>query len=92
MAYDVSDGVRLNGETGQDLNSERDWFFRVKNNVNPLDSGRLVGRVMIGKVPPQTTENDLETILRGVPLPERNQEKDVAIGFGMPYPLYKMNR
>ncbi|OJD10261.1 hypothetical protein ACJ73_09863, partial [Blastomyces percursus] len=71
MTYYVSDGVRLNGETGQDLNSERDWFFRVNNNVNPLDSGRLVGRVMIGKVPPQTTENDLEIILRGVPLPDK---------------------
>ncbi|EDN06235.1 predicted protein [Histoplasma mississippiense (nom. inval.)] len=70
IAYDVSDSVQLD-ETRQDLNSERDWFFRIKNNVNPLDSGRLVGRVMIGKVPPQTTENDLETILRGVALPDK---------------------
>ncbi|EEH39720.2 hypothetical protein PAAG_01909 [Paracoccidioides lutzii Pb01] len=31
MAYDVSDGVRLDNETGQDLNSERDWSFRIKN-------------------------------------------------------------
>lgn len=42
MAYDVSDGVRLNSETGEDLNTARDWFFRTKNNVNPLDSGRLI--------------------------------------------------
>ncbi|KLJ08567.1 hypothetical protein EMPG_15995 [Blastomyces silverae] len=70
MAFDVSDGVRL-GETGHELNLERDWSFRVKNNVNPLESGRLIGRVMIGKVSPQTTENDLETILRGVALPDK---------------------
>ncbi|OJD21612.1 hypothetical protein ACJ73_07050 [Blastomyces percursus] len=71
MAYDVSDGVRLDSETGQDLNLERDWFFRIKNNVNPLDSGRLIGRVMIGKVPPQMTENDLEIILKDVALPDK---------------------
>ncbi|KAK2751753.1 hypothetical protein FQN55_009194 [Onygenales sp. PD_40] len=70
-AYDVSDGVRLDSETGQDLNPERDWFFRIKNDVNPLESGRLIGRVMIGKVPPQTTKSDLESILRGVALPDK---------------------
>ncbi|KGY15504.1 hypothetical protein PABG_11493 [Paracoccidioides brasiliensis Pb03] len=31
MAYDVSHGVRLDNETGQDLNPERDWFFRIRN-------------------------------------------------------------
>nr|KMM72624.1 hypothetical protein CPAG_08918 [Coccidioides posadasii RMSCC 3488] len=33
MAYDVSDGLRLDSETGQDLNPERDWYFRLNNNV-----------------------------------------------------------
>lgn len=91
IAYNVSDGIRLDSETGQDLNSERDWFFRIKNKVNPLDSGRLIGRVMIGKVPAQTTDDVLENILR-LRCRIKNQEKGVVLGSGMPYPLYKMHR
>ncbi|OJD10009.1 hypothetical protein ACJ73_09980 [Blastomyces percursus] len=34
---------------------------------SPLDSGRLIDRV-IGKAPPQMPGNDLENILRGVAL------------------------
>ena len=78
IAYNVSDGIRLDSETGQDLNSERDWFFRIKNKVNPLDSGRLIGRVMIGKVPAQTTDDVLENILRGVALPDKKIRRKVS--------------
>ncbi|KGQ01608.1 hypothetical protein PAAG_11589 [Paracoccidioides lutzii Pb01] len=38
IAYDFSDSAQLDSGTGQDLNSERDWFSRIKNHVNQLDS------------------------------------------------------
>lgn len=50
MAYNVSDSVQLNGETEQDLNSERDWFFRIKNNMNLLNNKQLINQIMIEKV------------------------------------------
>lgn len=70
-AYDVSDGLRLDSETGKDLNPGRDWHFRHKGSVDPLGSGRLIGRVMIGKVPPQTTDDDLEKLFRSIALPDK---------------------
>ncbi|KAG5304927.1 hypothetical protein I7I50_05170 [Histoplasma capsulatum G186AR] len=70
-AFDVSDGLHLDSETGQDVNPERDWYFRKKNNVDPLGSGRLIGRVMIGKVPPQTTGNDIENLFSSIALPDK---------------------
>ncbi|KAK2773857.1 hypothetical protein FQN52_004457 [Onygenales sp. PD_12] len=74
-AYDVSDGVRLDSETGQDLNPERDWFFRIKNDF-------LRKRL---KATSKASSGELHCRIR-------NQEKGVAIGFGMPYPSYKMHR
>ncbi|EAS32276.1 uncharacterized protein CIMG_03300 [Coccidioides immitis RS] len=71
MVYDISDSLQLDSKTGQDLNPERDWYFRLKNNVDPLGSGQLIGWVMIGKVSPQTTDNDLENLFSGIALPDK---------------------
>lgn len=38
-------------------------------------SGRLIGRVMIGKIPPQVTESQIENILDGVALPNKELEE-----------------
>ncbi|KAI1962427.1 hypothetical protein LOZ58_002769 [Ophidiomyces ophidiicola] len=70
-AYDVSDGVILNSETGQDLNLAREWHFR-KANVNPLESGRLIGRIVIGKVPHRKQK---ESILSSVTLPDKESNE-----------------
>ncbi|KAI1931832.1 hypothetical protein LOZ58_001161 [Ophidiomyces ophidiicola] len=70
-AYDVSNGIRIDSETQQDLNEARDWFFSTKDNVNPLASGRLIGRVKICTIPPEMTGNGVKRILEDVALPEK---------------------
>jgi hypothetical protein len=71
-AYDVSDGVTPDPESRQDLNPERDWLFRSKEQVDPTRSGRLIGRVLIGKVPNRITDAEIKNILAAVPLPVKN--------------------
>lgn len=71
-AYDVSDGAIPDPNTRQDLNPERNWFFRPKERVDPIRSGRLIGRVLIGKVPNHISDAQIQTILVAVPLPIKN--------------------
>lgn len=71
-AYDISDAARPDPITRQDLNPNRDWHFRPKPGVNPVLSGRLLGKVMIGKVPNNLTDAGIEAILKEVPLPAKN--------------------
>lgn len=42
-AYDVTDAIDLDPITGEDRNLERNWLFRVKDNVDLLQISRLVG-------------------------------------------------
>lgn len=71
-AYDVSDGARPDPMARQDLNPSRDWHFRAKLGVSPILSGRLLGKVMVGKVPNNVTDANMEDLLRKVPLPIKN--------------------
>lgn len=70
-AYDVSDGPHPDPMTGVDHNPNRDWVFRAKPNVNPMLSGHLLGRIMIGKVPRSVTHAEIQTCLESIPLPRK---------------------
>ncbi|OAG35750.1 hypothetical protein AYO21_10067 [Fonsecaea monophora] len=67
--YDVTDATVPDPITRVDLNPNHDWRIRSKMSVNPMHSGRLLGRVMIGKVPSHITIEGIDDILRQVPLP-----------------------
>ncbi|RMZ76315.1 hypothetical protein DV738_g4993, partial [Chaetothyriales sp. CBS 135597] len=71
-AFDVSDASIPDPLTRRDLNPNHDWHFRPKLAVNPLLSGRLLGRIMIGKVPKDFTDDAIEALLKTVPLPVKN--------------------
>ncbi|KND86749.1 hypothetical protein TOPH_08602 [Tolypocladium ophioglossoides CBS 100239] len=71
-AYDVSDGATIDPDTWQDLNPSREWYFRPKHGVDPVRSGRLLGRIIIGKVPKNITDADIKALLADVPLPAQN--------------------
>lgn len=58
--------------TRQDLNPNRDWHLRAKLGVSPILSGRLLGKVMVGKVPNNVTDAKIEALLKEVPLPAKN--------------------
>lgn len=70
-AFDVSDAARPDPETRVDCNPNRDWVFRSKPNVDPLFSGHVLGRVMIGKVPNDIGTSAIEARLAAIPLPEK---------------------
>src|SRR5204863_513885 len=46
--------------------------LRSSGHVDPIRSGRLVGRVLIGKVPNHTTDAEIQATLAAVPLPVKN--------------------
>ncbi|KAN0079708.1 hypothetical protein V8E54_004922 [Elaphomyces granulatus] len=68
-AFDITNGVRLDGKTRTDLNPNRDWYFRLNEHVNPANNTHILGGIMVGKVPHEVTISQIEDILRPVPLP-----------------------
>ncbi|KYK60860.1 hypothetical protein DCS_01998 [Drechmeria coniospora] len=71
-AYDVSDGPVLDPNKRQDLNPEHAWESRVKLGVDPLRSGRLISRIIIGKVPKHVDLANIGRLLATIPLPAKD--------------------
>ncbi|KAM5349316.1 hypothetical protein ACJ41O_005823 [Fusarium nematophilum] len=71
-AYDASDASDIDPETRQLRNTNLEWWFRAKRGVNPERSGRLLGRIVIGKIPNNISDHAVEDLLRGIPLPVKN--------------------
>lgn len=69
LAFDVSDAAVPDPVLRLDRNPHRNWMFRPKARVDPVRSGRLIGRVLIGKVPNNITDLQIQSILATVPLP-----------------------
>jgi hypothetical protein len=74
--YDASDGSMPDPLTRQELNPNHDWRFRYRMSVNPWISGRLLGRIMVGKVPANVTDDEIEAVLRKIPLPVKNADPE----------------
>ncbi|KIW25873.1 uncharacterized protein PV07_09009 [Cladophialophora immunda] len=71
-AYDATDGTLLDPLTGVDHNSNHDWRFRSKLGTEPMQSGQILVRITIGKVPPHITNARIEALLKAVPLPDKS--------------------
>lgn len=67
-SFDVSDAARPDPETRIDYNPNHDWIFRS----NPTVSGNLLGLIMIGKLPNETDISEIRTLLKSIPLPQKN--------------------
>lgn len=71
-AYDATDMAVNNPETRENLNPSHDWFFRSQRRIDPSGTGRMIGRIIVGKLPDGDCDSDdgIETLLRDkVPLP-----------------------
>lgn len=68
-AYDATDMTALDPKTGHDLNPNLDWFFRPQHHIDPAATGRLIGRIIIGKLPKHVADSDIDRLLAEVPLP-----------------------
>ncbi|OJZ80909.1 hypothetical protein ASPFODRAFT_704145 [Aspergillus luchuensis CBS 106.47] len=75
-AYDISDASVPDPITRLDTNPNHDWKFRVKKRVDIMGSGRLLGRIMIGKVPNNVTSTEIENVLASVPFPIKGTEEN----------------
>jgi hypothetical protein len=72
QAFDITNGVHLDGKTMTDLNPNRDWYFRSNEHVNPANNTHILGGIMVGKVRHEVQHSQIEDILRRVPLPMKD--------------------
>lgn len=61
--YDATDAIDLDPITGEDRNPERNWFLRMKEIVDVFQISRLLGIMMIGKVPAEVTDGEIRVHL-----------------------------
>jgi hypothetical protein len=69
---DVTDSPIVDPQTLQDLNPSHDWRFRVKPQVDPSKTTRILGAIMIGKLPNSMSFAELDGMLSKLPLPVHN--------------------
>lgn len=72
-----SDGARPDPMTRQDINPNRDWHLRAKLGVSAILSGCLLGKVMVGRVPENVTDAEIEALIKEVPSRSRTQGRIV---------------
>lgn len=71
-AFDATDMVVVDPETRQNLNPNHDWFFRAQHDIDPAATGRMVGCIIVGKLPKNVSDSTIESLLGEVPLPVMN--------------------
>ncbi|KEY73343.1 hypothetical protein S7711_01457 [Stachybotrys chartarum IBT 7711] len=72
-AYHATDKSYLDTTTYRMVNPEMKWYFEAKENIDPELSTKLVGHLVIGKVPDKATAADIKALFNSVPLPVKNQ-------------------
>lgn len=70
-SFDATDATELDPVTFRMTNPTMDWWFRVREEVDPTAPSKLIGRV-IGKVPGDVSSTDVKEYLEKVPLPVKN--------------------
>lgn len=70
---DVTDAIVQHEDGTFDANVEGKWRFRARHEVDVLMEGRLVGAVMVGKIPRGKDVRDLKRVLGRVDVPVRGR-------------------
>lgn len=71
--YDAADIPMLDPTTGEDRNPNRDWIFRrPQHDIDPAANGRLIGRIIVGKLPNKVSVSHIDSLLGRVPLPKKD--------------------
>lgn len=71
--FDATDASEIDPVTFRMNNPSMDWWFRVKENVDPTLIDKLIGRIVIGEVPGGVSSADLRRLFEGVELPVKNR-------------------
>lgn len=71
-AFDATDASEIDPVTFRMRNPTMDWWFRVKENVDPALSAKLLGRIVIGQLPDGMSSAELRDFFGRVRLPGKN--------------------
>lgn len=66
-SYDVSDAITVD-------DADTNWRFRKRPIIDPLATGQLLGKIVIGKIAGNVSEERICALLREVPLPRREAD------------------
>ena len=72
-AFDITDGPYFDGETMANLNPNQEWYFRSTADVNPATNIHVLGGILVGKITDEVKIEQIENILRPVPLPVKGE-------------------
>ncbi|KAG5929129.1 hypothetical protein E4U42_007033 [Claviceps africana] len=71
LAVDATDASEIDPITFRMKNPSMDWWMHHKV-VDPETSSKMIGRIVVGEIPPEVSNDDLMTIFHRVPLPVKN--------------------
>ncbi|KAK9434690.1 hypothetical protein VB005_09472 [Metarhizium brunneum] len=71
-AYEATDASEIDPVTFRMNNPHMNWWFRPKENIDPELSSKLIGRIVIGHIPEDVLNPELEEFFASIPLPAKN--------------------
>lgn len=71
LALEATDAAGIEPLTFRMTNPSMSWWLRHKY-VDPMLSCKLLGRIVIGQIPDEITDDELLAFIRKVPLPLKN--------------------
>ena len=72
QSFDATDAIELDPVTFRMTNPTMDWWFRVREGVDPAVPSKLIGRIIIGNVPDEISSADVKNHLEKALLPIKN--------------------
>lgn len=70
--FDATDTSEINLATFRLTNPTMDWWYRVQERIDPTFNSKLVGRIVVGKVPDEISGAEIRQLFARVPLPAKN--------------------
>ncbi|OAA43643.1 hypothetical protein NOR_04218 [Metarhizium rileyi] len=72
ISFEATDASTIEPVTFRVSNPTMDWWFRVREDIDPEKSSKLLGRIVIGQLPHGVSIAELRGLLERVPLPVKN--------------------
>lgn len=73
QSYDATDAAPFDPVTFRIVNPEMKWRFQHKLEVDPELSARILGRIAIGQLPDDMSDDSTKAFFEALPLPVKNQ-------------------
>lgn len=73
-SYEATDANTLDPVTFRMNNPSMNWWFRERKNINPTLSTKIIGRIVVGRVPDGVSGSEISELFKNVPLPIKNTD------------------